>query len=635
MMIESKKTASRSAAKKAATVLAAFAALSVCAFAQESYSGVYPEISTEMTFSSGIKNIDENATVDEIPGLSSEYTADIGIQIKGSFSRASEWGVEKEDGIQWKSGVGYEAGFTVDMSKVYEAVNASDSSSSSSSTSNHYSRIQPMINWYEANMSKYGLPYDPCGTGTGMWPSTSYGGSSSRYQFIIGSTVEPASDVNWTSQKWADAQALYNEIYYHIKTAIDQLDYSLLATGDVSYASYQDMSSSEKEKAELKMKAKREFEAIVDGDSDSTDLKDAVKEAYITITNIAGAADARVDFMGKRLLAGDKIFSHLAGQSEGGSALTVSLKKGLVQGLEASVFTGIAGGEEQVAEDYDTDTLDYWPGIDGEWAAGAKARYTFYAESLGATIQAQVQGIASDMLVAKKNFALDAGLSYSAKGFVGYGAYIEAMLLNWKDRTDDNADYDFSKSVAAGADVSFFGATLSAAGSWKSAFFEHKVWSSTDRFYGYSAASDYYIANTEQAAKAQASLSFNPQYFTGYDFVTLSGGVEAFLYGDDLDVNGKGFFGKLELDAEDFTTIPLTVYGGFNYYKNSELIEWSDYSTLPDQDFADFTKFSAGAVFAPVKYLELSAEYASSPSYSRRNSERISSFTVNGKIKFD
>ena len=134
-MIESKKTASRSAAKKAATVLAAFAALSVCAFAQESYSGVYPEISTEMTFSSGIKNIDENATVDEIPGLSSEYTADIGIQIKGSFSRASEWGVEKEDGIQWKSGVGYEAGFTVDMSKVYEAVNASDSSSSSSSSS--------------------------------------------------------------------------------------------------------------------------------------------------------------------------------------------------------------------------------------------------------------------------------------------------------------------------------------------------------------------------------------------------------------------------------------------------------------------------------------------------------------------
>lgn len=390
------------------TLIAVFSAFAL--YAQDSYSPLKPEFTTDMNFSSGIRNIDQNATVDEVPGLSSEYSADIGVKLKGSFSRASEWGVEKEDGIEWKSGIGYEAGLSVDMAKVYSAFEGTKNYNETSDT-NHYSLIQPMIDWYEANASKYGLPYSPFeGQITGSrWPTTDYGSSSGRYQFINGSTVEPASDVNWTSTVWADAALLYNDVKYYIERAINQLNTDVFTTGDISQAEYADMYDADKNKAEMKMKAKRDFAAVASGRGTSKSIKDAISSGYVSITNIGGVLDARIDFLGKRLTAGEKLFSYLAGQSTTGSALTLSMKKGFVPGLEASVFTGIAGGKKQEAENFDTDALDYWRGIDGEWSAGGKARYTTYFENLGGTLQAQVQGIWSDILVADKNFAVDAG----------------------------------------------------------------------------------------------------------------------------------------------------------------------------------------------------------------------------------
>ena len=55
--------------------LAAFTAFAM--YAQDSYSSLKPEFSTNLNFSSGIKNIDENATVDAVPGVSNEYDATI------------------------------------------------------------------------------------------------------------------------------------------------------------------------------------------------------------------------------------------------------------------------------------------------------------------------------------------------------------------------------------------------------------------------------------------------------------------------------------------------------------------------------------------------------------------------------
>ncbi len=617
---------------KSLTVGILTAAVTLNLFAQTTKSSLAPEFSADITFSSGVKNIDDNLTVKEIPGLSSEYQAVVNFNLKGSFSKDSEWGVEKEDGIELKSGVGYEAGLAVDMAKVYAAVNGSSNYSESSDTS-HYSLIQPMIDWYEKNQSKYALPADPCGSlakeGT-KWPAKCYGESSERYQFISGSTVEPANDVNWTSEKWADASCLYNDIKYAISSAIDQLYGDSFATGNIDQNEYASFNSDVKRLAELKMKAKREFADVAAGKSSCADLKDAVTTAYIKITNICGAADARIDFTGKKLNVGKMLYSSLAGQSTTGSALELSLKKGLIQGFEASVFAGIAGGEEQIAENYDTTKLDYYEGTSGELAVKGAARYTRYFEKTGSTVQLSAEGIWSDLLEAEENYAFDIAASYAADGFINYSANAEFLMLNWKDRTDDYDDYTGAYSFAAKAAARAFGASLKLEGAYKTDQFSHQKWNVEDRFYGYSLDSDYYIANEKSSAYLKAQIEFNPQYFILYDIVDLSLGAEAFVY--DGSIAGKGAFGKVALNAGDLIPLPLTVYAQADYYENSELAEFSDYSTLPDQELMDFTKIRAGISYKPVNNFELSAEYVSEPSYSRRNSERVSSITVNGKI---
>ncbi len=603
------------------------------AFAQDKYSGMYPDFSADIEFSSGVKNLEDNPDLEVIPGLSSDYNADLNLKIKGKFTRDSEWSVEKADGITDNSGIGYEASVTMDLSKLYVA-SSTTSSYTSASDVNHYSLIQPMIDWYEANMAKYGLPYDPCKAGS-AWPTTSYGASSGRYQFIRGSQVEKASDVNWTTTVWGDAEALYQEIKYDINSAIDNLYTDVFATGDVSQVMYASMSGSNKKLAELKMKAKREFKKIYNGTTttESNTFLDAIDSAYIKITNIGHVADARVDFLGKRLTVGDSLYSLLAGQSTTGSAVTVSMKKGLIQGLDAGVAAGIAGGDERDAENYDTSALDYYRGISGELAVKAYGRYTTFIEPWAGTLSAQVQGIASDVTEAKGNFALDAGVNYVSNTFIGWSAGLEGMFLNWADREALDLDYNSAYAVALNGSVGAFGATLSANGQYKTDRFSHKAYYSTDRFYGYTASADYYMATIKSAAMYNVKLDFNPQYFINRDIVDFTVGTNGFIY--DSSLNGTGFYTGLTFDLQNLVAVPVTFTAGADYYKNAELTEWDDYSTLPSQEWLEFTTLKAGVAYNPVKYLELSAEYVSAPSYSRRNTDRNSSFTLNGRIKLD
>lgn len=616
-------------------IFAAGALLALPAAAQESSTALHPEFSADVTFSSGLFNIDKNETVSEIPGLSSEYNADLDVTIKGGFSKASEWSVEKEDGIEDRSGIGYEVGLGIDLNLLNDAINGTSSYSETSNT-NHYSLIQPMIDWYEANWKKYGLP-SPAElgfTGGTPWPATAYGSSTGRYQFIKGSTVENAKDVIWDAVKWADAEALYQDLKYTISTAIDKVEYSSLGTSDVDQIEYQTYSDSLKKTAQLKMKAKKEFSKVAKGSGSSAEALDAVSSAYIKVTNIGGVADTRIDFLGKRLTVGQNITSYLAGQTEGGAAVDVSLKKGLIKGLQANFAVGLAGGEKQTAENYDTTALDYYEGLEGELAFKAGARYNLFLEPLSANVFIGVDGIYSDALVSNKNFAVDAFATFERAGFVSFDAAVEGMFLNYRDRDVDDGDYESAWSFAAKAAARAFGLKLSAEGQLKSAYFSHETYNTTeDRFYGYTVDSDYYIANLKSAAIAKAKLEFNPQYFIAYDIVNLTVGAEAFMY--DSKINGIGFEAGASVPLEDLTSIPVTLFGKAHYYKNSELTEWNDYANLPEQEFMDFTQLRAGVTFTPVKQLEISAEYVTSPSYSRYNDERISSFTLNGRIKLD
>ncbi|MBO4404407.1 MAG: hypothetical protein J5780_03645 [Treponema sp.] len=603
--------------------------------AQDTGTPLHPEFSAETTFSSGLFNIDKNETVKEIPGLSSGYDANIDVSIKGSFARAGEWAVEKEDGIEARNGIGYEAALGIDLSVLENAVNGTSDYKESSNT-NHYSLIQPMIDWYESSWRKYGLP-SPRNLGFVKgkpWPTTKYGMSDDRYQFIKGSTVEKASDVIWTNEKWAAGEALYEDIKYKIASAIDALDASLIGTGEVNELDYKTYSDELKKKSELKMKAKREFDKVAKGNVSSSELKDSVSSAYIKITNIAGLFDTRIDFLGKRLTVGKNITSYIAGQTEKGSAVEVSLKHGLINGLSFGLSAGIAGGKNQEPENYDTTALDYYEGLDGELAFKAGARYNLFVEPLSTNVLFGAEGVLSDAFVAEKNFAFDAYARIERAGFISFDAGVEGLFLNYKNREEDDSDYESAFSFAADASVRMFGLCISADGRYKTKYFSHETYNTTeDRFYGYTVDSDYYVANLKDAALAKVKCEFNPKYFISYDLIDIFGSAEVFMY--DSKINGIGAEAGAEIGFEDLFNIPVTIFGKAHYYKNSELTEWDDYKNLPEQEFIDFTQIRAGVKFNPVKQLELSCEYVTSPSYSRYNSERISSLTLNGKVKLD
>ena len=618
--------------------------------AQDSYSGLYPEITTSLTVSSGFTNLNENPDLETVPGLSSDYTADFELLLKGNFKRLGEWGVEKNDGIQNKSGVGYEAALTVDLAKFFEIAEGSSASSMSGSYSNNYTLIQDMINWYEANMSRLGLPYDPCGTVMGtplgtMWPTDTYGGGSGKYVFISGSTCEKASDVNWTTSVWMDAYQLYQEIYTDISTVLENLytDTVLFTTenyhfptSDITEIEYSSMTSKAKKMAEIREKAKNDFYKVANGKTDSISVADAISTAYVKFTNIANVMDVRMDFLGKRLSAGTNIQSYLAGQSTTGAALKTSLKQGLIPGLEAGLSVGIAGGTEQDTEDYNTIELDYFRGYSGELAVMADARYTKFIPSLQGTLIVSGQAIDSDLLLANKNVAFDLGARYKSNTFVSFGVGAEGLFLNYKDREDDNASYKTAYSGTADMYVGAYGLTLSGSASYKTEQFAHKIFYVTeDSFAGYSLNSDYYTANLESALKAKGSLEFNPEYFTGFDIVTVNGGAEIFMYGDTLKKYGLGGFADLSFDIQDLTNVPVVLNVGAHYYKNDKVKVYDDMASLKEQKFIDYTKLKAGVTFKPVDYVTIGFDFMSDPSYSRRNNQRVSSFTLNGTILFD
>lgn len=618
-------------------ILSYAAAAAVCAaalYAQDSEKKLLPDFYGDVEVSAGAANLDGCRTIETVPGISSKgLDSDLRLNVTGSFIRASSWRMDKEDGIKQKSGIGYETGLTVNMAKLYEA--AADKPDTSSSDSDCYSLVQPMIDWYESRRAVYGLPYNPCNTADGSpWPTTAYGGSSVRYQFIKGASAERSDDVEWTSAKWADAQALYYEIKNDISTKIDELYAGNLSTGDVSQFTYEKLSEEQKRKAEKKQHAIKEFNNIAGGTSSGAAVS-AVSEAWFKITNIAHVMDIRADFTGRRLSVGETIYSALAGTTCSGSALTVSLKNGLVPGFTASAAVGVAGGEKQTAENWDTEALDYWPGIASEVALRGAVRYNTFFDNLQSSLDIQMQGIAEDMAVATENYAVDAGISWQTYGPLSCAVGAESLVLNWRDREDDSGSAETAWSAAVNAGAAVYGADIKAEAAYKTKHFSSAVTDSAeDRFYGTACSGDYETADIQPACMYRITAAYNPEYLTARDIVTVSGGIESFLYGNPLAVCGTGFFSEIKTRLDDVCFIPLCFYGKMSYYRNTGLTEWNDMNSLAGRTFSECTRWKAGMTYKPVKKLQISAEYASTPSGYRRVTERISSLTVTGRISF-
>lgn len=603
----------------------AFTAASFGAYAQNTVNTLRPDYSTTITFSTGLNNLDGNVEEKEIPGVSTSTSADINFNLKGSLGGSSSSGENS-------SGTGYEAGISVNMAAVYASSSGSSSYVETSDT-NHYSLIQPMIDWYEANMDKYGLPYNPCGTkDNSPWPTTVYG-TKTGYQFIQGSTVERADDVNWTSEKFADAERLYNDIKSAINTAISQLYLDELGTSNVNQLPYADYSEEVKRHAELKVAAKKEFTNVVYGKTYGKSAGDVIKTAYITVTNVGGVADVRVDFAGQRLTVGNKIKSDIAGQSKKGAAVSVGLKNGLVKGLTASVAAGIAGGEAQNPENYDTARLDYKSGRTGELAVKGNVLYKYTIEPIATTVNIGGAVIASDLLDAKYNGAASVYGGFSRTGDFSIGVNGEAMVLNYKDRTNDNANYKFAYSGAVDANIGVFGLSAFGNATYKSAYFSHKTYTVTeDRFYGRTLDADYTAANLKNALKVKAAVELNPKVLIPYDFATVTVGASGLFYG--MEFMSYGFNADAEVTLKNVAKVPVVFFGKADFYKNRKLTVWDDMASLPEQKLMDFTSINCGVKYVPSNQVELSLNYVSVPSVSRRHNERITSVTLDGKIAF-
>jgi len=108
--------------------------------------------------------------------------------------------------------------------------------------------------------------------------------------------VEPIQYVAWTQEKWSDALALYKDVLYSIQQAIEAIDPNISSAATINQYDYAALSAGEKALVLKEKQASESFEEYVFGSSSSLSI-DGIKlrKAYLALSNIAGAIDARTE----------------------------------------------------------------------------------------------------------------------------------------------------------------------------------------------------------------------------------------------------------------------------------------------------------------------------------------------------
>ncbi|MDC7223409.1 MAG: hypothetical protein PQJ60_06675, partial [Spirochaetales bacterium] len=163
----------------------------------------------------------------------------------------------------------------------------------------YYDLIQPMIDWYEDHRYEYDLDER-------VWPTTSYGSDTDRYQFIYGTTVLDIEDVDWTEDLWSDARLLYVEVQGIVEEEINEISSDIDTEAGEELDQFTDLSGSDLEAAELEVEAWDDYEESVYGsDEDSLPFEDTTLE----FMNILGVMDGGLYFQADTLEIGEMIES--------------------------------------------------------------------------------------------------------------------------------------------------------------------------------------------------------------------------------------------------------------------------------------------------------------------------------------
>jgi len=603
--------------------------------AQDKATPPASQLSGSLTLRVAEKNLLGSPYIPDVPGLSADLgSAALSLKFVDGLSYSYLDAYQLQDGVRRSTRMGYEAAIVLDAANLY-SYTAQVSKYSSGGDYSSYGIIQAMIDWYENNSRRFGLPLSPYPSGA--WPTDNYDGSSSgRTRFIYGKTVEPISYVAWDSTKWYDAQKLASEIKLKIELAIDNISADASSGKIVDQYAYAKMTQAKRALAQTELKAWTDFHVVSDGvDSKAVMSGPKFQSAYIKFTNIAGALDARIDLAGARLTNGRLVPSPRMEQPATGASLGFALPAGLLPGLSASVAASVVGGSVSLIENFETKNSE---AIEGEASWLGLKLMAGYSVPDFASVDLSI--LWPDLVSRPLTVAATAHAKASRPGDLAWNVAAEGSFLLWQDRyIEDPA------AVAAFAFGSEGGATI--AGISPRALFLYKsegFWglggnNSEDRFPGSDLRGDFDAAKVKDAAALDLGLGYDPERLLGASIVTIEGGYRIFIYGPTSSAAsalGQGWYAGLGLSLLDALEIPLALAAKATNYANWGPYEgkYADWSKAPDAGLLTGLSWSANLDWEPSKEIKVGIEGSGRESGWRMDTKRIVSLGLNASIKF-
>lgn len=606
--------------------------LLTAAGAQDKTTPLTPSFSGTSTLRFGDENLWDDETVAKTSGLSSEVVdTTLKLTLKGGTERPATTKVRTADGYSETRDLGWEVGAGADLGSLF-SFTANTSKYSTDSTSSRYSLIQPMIDWYETNKARYGLPANPYGSAG--WPTTAYGGSSGRYQFIRGTRVEPTAYVAWSLARWTDADALFKDVYEAIADQIESLASAYVPTGDVSQFDYASLDAAGKKAALNKQRALRSWRKLTEGSTTSASLSSPkLSSAFVQVTNLFTVLDARADFLGATLSTGELITSPRAAQADSGARLGLGLAPGVVPGFTASVAANAVGAVAATAENWDTTTLDYDPGTPAYVGLKAEASYRTPLTGWNTELLVEAEALMPDAFEAPGNFSASLGSTATLDGELSAKGRVEADLVRWSDRWVDDPAFTTAAALGLEGQVEYLGLRPHGKLYYKAAGFGGTSGNLTeDRLPGTTAADDFAASQTADALLVDAGLRADLQALVALRLVWVDAGLRALAHGTDTPA--YGWYTSVGSSLRDWLGVPVTLDAKVERYTNSSLVTYEDYASFPAETLWDGMNASVRVSWSPIDALTLSVDVASKDTANLRDDDRVISANGLATIKF-
>ena len=590
-----------------------------------------PKFSFKLNGAIGGYNLGRNTYVNEVPGIADNLDLDLDFSMKGSFS--------KEGNIKSAS---YYSGAYLDVDKLYR--NYSSSRGSSDKYGNSFSKLQGMIDWYETNWHRYGLEA----------PNWKLMDKSEK--FIKGSTVVNPEDITWNDATWDAAKKLSEAVEDVITQRISNM-FVDKGIGPGTTITQMDYAKAKPEEQKLLLIKQEAFNSFRSG---LRRMSYPSAYAYTEFTNVANLMDIRVDLGNARLTAGNLIKSDRTAQGAYGSSVRLGLNRNVVEGLDVGLTLGVAGGEKQIPENWDSRNLDYNPGKFAELGLKVDAAYTYEMKQPKLAVTAGMDFLMPDLLVETGNIAgsVRVGAHYNdfneyidASGFYLVDPKTLAHEIEASDVFEftfglgqDRYDYFDNKSTFAFGlrnELFFagFGAELKLDAAYKSANFESK-WAhpSTkerpiiDGFAGKSASGDFKTANAYDAALIDLDVAYDSFRLLNTRLFRVNAGFDMLVYGGKMA--GLGFEAGLQFNLVDYVKQDLIIKGGMKYYRNSYVASFDARDKAYNDMFMSNATFTAGLEYAPASSFRTDINFVSAPSSSSRDVTRLTSVEARFKVSY-